>query len=116
MAGHGCLHTSSPTDPRSECPSASNTSTSIPSDAPPSEHGLIGSTGNGERKAPPTSVPPEKLITGRRFRPTDWASHSYAAASHGSPEAPNTRSELMSMLESGGDPAALSARMSVGET
>ena len=75
IAGQGWRQTSSPSCPRTGRPSASKTSTSIPSDGPPSEQGLIGSTGNGERKAPPTSVPPEKLMIGTRPSPTVSLSH-----------------------------------------
>src|SRR5918998_1177359 len=110
MAGHGCLQTSSPTEPRAELPSVSKTSTSMPSEGPPSEHGFSGSTGYGARNAPPTSVPPEKLITGRSPRPTSSASHLYASSSHGSPEEPNRRSELRSTSGTGGGAAAFSAR------
>src|SRR5688500_9252176 len=115
MAGHGCLHTSSPTEPRTERPSESKTSTSMPSDGPPSEHTLIGSTGYGARNAPPTSVPPEKLMIGRRRPPTVSASHRYASSSHGSPEEPKVRKELRS-ASAGTAPAPLSARISVGDT
>ena len=70
MPGHGFVHTSSPTSPRTGWPASSNTSTAIPSDGPPNEHGDSGSTTCGERKHAPTSVPPEMLITGQRPSPT----------------------------------------------
>ena len=42
IPGHGFVHTSSPTAPRTGWPSSSNTSTAMPSAGPPSEHGEIG--------------------------------------------------------------------------
>src|ERR1700731_2778778 len=85
IAGHGWRQTSSPSSLRIDLPLASNTSTSIPSEGPPSEQGLIGSTTNGARNAPPTSVPPEKLMIGTRRLPTVSLSHLYGSSFHGSP-------------------------------
>ena len=42
MPGHGRVHTSSPTAPRSGWPRSSNTSTAMPRLGPPSDIGLIG--------------------------------------------------------------------------
>ena len=70
MPGKGLRQTSSPTSPRTEPPSESTTSIAIPSAGPPSEHGLIGIAGVGERKHAPTSVPPEQLMIGQRPPPT----------------------------------------------
>ena len=39
IPGHGLVHTSSPTSPRTGRPASSNTSTAMPSAGPPSEHG-----------------------------------------------------------------------------
>src|SRR5947207_10458190 len=93
MAGNGLRQTSSPTSPvpTSELPSASTTSIAIPSAGPPTEHALIGSTGVGERKHAPTSVPPEQLITGTRPSPTVSASQRYGSGFHGSPVVTNAR-------------------------
>ena len=85
MPGHGFVHTSSPTSPRTGWPSSSNTSTAMPSDGPPSEHGVIGCTTCGDRKHAPTSVPPEMLITGHRPPPTTSKYHRHGASFHGSP-------------------------------
>src|SRR4051794_32147074 len=99
IAGHGCLHTSSPTSPRTGWPLESNTSTSMPSDGPPSEHGFSGSTGYGERKHAPTSVPPEMLMIGTSpSRPAMRRSHMYGSGFHGSPVEPRIRSDDRSCL------------------
>src|SRR5947207_1341096 len=64
MPGHGLVHTSSPTSPRTGRPCSSNTSTAIPSAGPPSEHGQMGATTSGDTKHAPTSVPPAARCRG----------------------------------------------------
>jgi hypothetical protein len=70
MPGHGLVHTNSPTSPRTGRAWSSNTSTAMPSAGPPSVIGVSASTGWGDRKQAPTSVPPEMLMTGQRPPPT----------------------------------------------
>src|SRR2546423_10958162 len=92
MAGHGFLHTSSPTSPGGTgLPDASHTSTSIPSAGPRSVHGLRSVIGSGERKHAPTSVPPEMLMIGQRPPPTFSRVHMYGSGFHGSPVEPMIR-------------------------
>ena len=93
MPGHGFVHTSSPTSPRTGWPSSSNTSTAMPSAGPPSEHGDSGCTTCGDRKHAPTSVPPEMLMTGHRPPPTTSKYHRHGASFHGSPVDASTRSD-----------------------
>src|ERR687884_1577782 len=93
IAGHGWRQTSSPTSPRTELPSASSTSMSIPSDGPPSEQTLIGSTGNGVRKHAPTSVPPDRLMIGTDPPPATRRSQRYGSGFQGSPVEPRIRSD-----------------------
>src|SRR3954447_14063572 len=114
IPGNGLRQTSSPTSPvpTSEFPSLSTTSIATPRAGPPSEHALIGSTGVGERKHAPTSVPPEQLITGTREPPTSSNSQRYGSGFHGSPVVTNVRSEERS---ADGVPCGSSARTSVGE-
>ena len=63
-----------------------------PSAGPPSDIGLIGSTGCGDRKHAPTSVPPEMLITGQRFWPTTSKYQRHGSSFQGSPVEPRMRS------------------------
>src|SRR4029078_1030722 len=93
IPGHGFVHTSSPTPPRSGSPSGPKTSTAIPSAGPPSEHAFNDITGVGERKHARTSVPPEKLMTGQRPPPTRSWNHMYGSWFHGSPVEPRMRSD-----------------------
>src|SRR6266508_721747 len=111
--GHGWRQTSSPTVPRTGWACSSTTSTSMPSDGPPSEQERISSTGYGARNEPPTSVPPEKLITGTRPPNTSHASQSYESGSHGSPVDPRTCTDDRSAVV---PPLARSVRINVGET
>src|SRR5262252_6480588 len=104
MAGHGFLHTSSPTSPRRGRPSSSKTSTAMPSDGPPRDIGLMGSTGWHERKHAPTSVPPEMLMTGQRFWPTTSKYHRQGTSFHGSPVEPRMRSLERSHARTGSSP------------
>src|SRR6266516_6798509 len=85
MPGNGLRQTSSPTSPRTGCPSASTTSIAIPSAGPPTEQALIGIATVAERKQAPTSVPPEQLMIGQRPPPTCSKSHWYGPGFHGSP-------------------------------
>src|SRR6202023_2300272 len=114
--GQGWRHTSSPTWPRTDRPVSSTTSTSIPSDGPPSEQLRMDSTGYGARNDPPTSVPPEKLITGTRPPKTSRASHSYDSGSQGSPVEPSTCTEERSALRNAVDSAERSDRTRAGDT
>src|SRR5207247_2925178 len=98
--------------PTSDRPSSSTTSIAIPSAGPPTEHYLIGSTGVGERKHAPTSVPPEQLMSGQRPPPTCSESQRYGSGFHGSPVVTIVRSDEKSAI---GSPCGISARTSVGE-
>src|SRR3954469_22010519 len=115
IPGNGLRQTSSPTSPVpiSERPFSSTTSTAMASVGPPTEHGLIGCTGVGERKQAPTSVPPEQLITGTREPPTFSNSQRYGSGFQGSPVVTNVRSDERSLA---GSPCGSSARASVGES
>src|SRR3954471_11937648 len=93
IAGHGWRQTSSPPSPRTDLPSASSPSMSIPSDGPPSEQTLIGSTGNGLRKQAPTSVPPDRLMIGTAPPPATRWSQRYGSGFHGSPVEPRILSD-----------------------
>src|SRR2546423_2614372 len=94
MPGHGLVHTSSPTVPGpTGTPRSLNTSTAMPSEGPPSDMGLMASTGCGERKQAPTSVPPEMLITGQRPPPTTSKYQRHGSSFHGSPVDPSARSD-----------------------
>src|SRR5437763_15184372 len=93
LAGHAGLHASSPTSPRSGRPPAAKPSTSMPSDGPPSEHTLIGSTGKGDKKQAPTSVPPERLMIGTLPPPATRWSQRYGSGFQGSPVDPRIRSD-----------------------
>src|SRR3954466_10276846 len=104
MPGHGPLQTSSPTPPRSGAPLSSNTSTAMPRAGPPSDMGLMGSSGCGERKQAPTSVPPEMLMTGQRPPPTTSKYHRQGASFHGSPVDASTRSDDRSCAFTGPSP------------
>ena len=84
----------------------------MPSAGPPSEQALIGSTGAGDRKHAPTSVPPEQLITGTREPPTVSNSQRYGSGFHGSPVVTKVRSDARSLV---GLPCGISARTSVGD-
>src|SRR5919108_657570 len=97
IPGNGLRQTSSPTSPRTGLPSASTTSIAMPSAGPPSEHGLIGIAGVGERKQAPTSVPPEQLMIGQRPPPTSSNSHRYGSGFQGSPVVTIVRSEERSV-------------------
>src|SRR5207247_6226942 len=99
--------------PTSDRPSSSTTSIAIPSAGPPTEHSLIGSTGVGERKHAPTSVPPEQLMIGQRPPPTCSESQRYGSGFHGSPVVTIVRSDEKS---ASGSPCGSSARTSVGQT
>src|SRR5581483_12445750 len=86
IPGHDRLQTSSPTSPRTERPSASKTSMSVPSAGKPTETGLAGASQETERKQAPTSVPPEQLTIGMRPPPQTCSfSHAYGAGFQGSP-------------------------------
>ena len=84
----------------------------MPRAGPPSEQALIGTTGVGERKHAPTSVPPEQLMIGQRPPPTSSKSHWYGPGFQGSPVVTSTRSDERSAR---GSPCGISARVSVGE-
>ena len=115
MPGHGFVQTSSPTCPRTGRPASSNTSTAIPSEGPPSDIGFSGSTGWGERKHAPTSVPPEMLITGQRPPPTTSKYHCHGSAFQGSPVEPRMRRRDRSEARTTSVPWGMSARINVGE-
>src|SRR4051794_38109006 len=89
MPGHGRRHTSSPTAPRTDAPSASTTSMSCPSAGKPSATGLIGSVMHVDRKQAPTSVPPLMFTIGTRDSPTVSNNHMYGSGFHGSPVVQN---------------------------
>src|SRR5689334_5121733 len=117
MAGHGCVHTSSPTSPRATgFPSGPHTSTSIPSAGPRTVHDFSPVIGSGERKQAPTSVPPEMLMIGQRAPPTVSNSQRYGSGFHGSPVDPMTRSDDRSWRVTYSSPAGISERIRVGET
>src|SRR5580658_7120912 len=85
----------------------------MPGAGPPRVHGLSAWMGNGNRKLPTISVPPEILIMGHRRRPTRSKNHIHEASSQGSPVEPSNRSDSIG----GSSPAdLLSTRMAVGET
>ena len=77
---------------RSGWPSASYTSTAIPSDGPTSEHGFSGVVGKADSRQAPTSVPPVMLMIGQRPRPTVSNSQRHDSGSHGSPVEARMRS------------------------
>ena len=104
MAGHGLVHTSSPTALRTGRPCSSNTSTAMPSAGPPSESGLMGATGWGDRKQAPISVPPEMLITGHCRPPTTSKYHHHGCSFQGSPVEPRMRSADRSWVVTGSSP------------
>src|SRR5207237_1793035 len=86
MAGHGFLHTSSPTSPGGTgLPSGPHTSMSMPRAGPRSVHGLSEVIGSGERKHAPISVPPLRLMMGHRPPPASSSSQRYGSGFHGSP-------------------------------
>src|ERR1700738_1579661 len=114
--GQGWRHTSSPTWPRTDRPVSSTTSPSTPSDGPPSEQLRMDSTGYGARNDPPTSVPPEKLITGTRPPNTSRASHSEDSGSQGSPVDPSTCTDDKSVLRMCPSSVDFNARARVGDT
>ena len=116
IPGHGFVQTSSPTSPRTGLPSGPKTSTAIPSAGPPSEHAFSGWTTAGDRKHAPTSVPPEKLMTGQRPPPTTRENHRYGSVFHGSPVEPSTRRDDRSCFVTCSSPSGASARTSVGDT
>src|SRR5919201_5727655 len=116
MAGHGFLHTSSPTSPGATgLPSGPQTSTSMPSEGPRRVHGFSSVMGSGERKQAPTSVPPEMLMIGHRLPPTSSKNHMYGSGFHGSPVDPRMRSDDRSWRRTCSSPAGISARIMVGE-
>src|SRR5206468_617992 len=101
---------------RTELPASSKTSTAMPSDGPPSEHGEIGCTTCGLKKHAPTSVPPEMLITGHRAWPTTSKYHCHGTSFHGSPVEARMRSDERSCARTGASPCAINARINVGDT
>src|SRR3954453_17004516 len=113
MPGHGRLHTSSPTSPRTGFPSAPNTSMSCPSAGKPSATGFTGSLTQVARKHAPTSVPPDSLTIGTRPPPTCSNSQRYGSRFHGSPVVQIAFSDDMSLV---GSPFGISARTRVGDT
>src|SRR5439155_6169649 len=113
IPGHGRLHTSSPTSPRTGRPSGAYTSMSWPSAGKPSATALTGSVTHVARKQAPTSVPPEQLTIGVRPAPTLSWSQRYGSRFHGSPVVQMALSDDMSVS---GSPFGISARTSVGET
>src|SRR6266516_6886038 len=115
MPGNGRRQTSSPTSPRTERPSESTTSIAIPSAGPPSEHDLIGSAGEGDRKHAPTSVPPEQLMIGQCPPPTCSKSQRYGSGFHGSPVVTSTRNDERSCRSTSSAPCGINARTNVGE-
>src|SRR4051812_43075226 len=114
MPGQGAVQTSSPTSPRAGLPSSSYTSTAMPSAGPPNDMGLMGSTGWGDRKQAPTSVPPEMLMTGHRPPPTTSKYQRHGPSFQGSPVEPNTRSDDRSCDRTGSSPWGIRARINVG--
>ena len=73
IAGHGFLHTSSPTSPGGTgFPSGPHTSMSMPSAGPRRVEGLRLVMGSGDRKHAPTSVPPLRLMMGHRPPPASF--------------------------------------------
>ena len=117
MPGHGFVHTSSPTAPRTGWPASSNTSTAMPSAGPPSEHGDIGSTTCGDEEArahlgaardvdhrAPAAADPFEVPAPRAFVPRLARRREDAQRRAG-----RARS-------TGSSPWAISARISVGET
>src|SRR5689334_25239437 len=109
MPGHGFVHTNSPTAPRTGRPSSSNTSTAIPNDGPPSEHGDSDCTGCGDKKQAPTSVPPEMLMIGSRPPPTTSKYQCQGASFHGSPVDARMRNDERSCAATGASPCAINA-------
>src|SRR5918996_4543019 len=86
MPGHGFVQTSSPTRPGgSGFPSGSYTSIAIPSAGPPSVHGRSDTSGVGDRKQAPASVPPEMLMIGHLLPPTTSKYQRHGSGFHGSP-------------------------------
>ena len=114
MPGQGRVHTSSPTSPRMGRPASSYTSTAIPRAGPPSDMGLMGCTGWGDRKHAPTSVPPEMLITGQRPPPTTSKYQRQGPSFHGSPVEPRIRRADRSWARTGASPWGMRARTRVG--
>src|SRR5687768_16372041 len=91
-------------------------STSIPREGPPSVQALSDEIGRGDRKHAPTSVPPDRLMMGRRPLPISSNSQRYGAGFHGSPVDASTRSDERSCARTGATPLGIRARMSVGDT
>src|ERR1700682_3439454 len=91
--GAGFRQTRYPISPRTDCPDSSTTSVAMPGAGAPNEHGFSDWIGNGKRKHPTISVPPEILIIGHRRFPTFSKSHRYDPSSHGSPVEPKSRSD-----------------------
>src|SRR5438093_5814842 len=116
MAGHGFLHTSSPTSPRGTgLPSGPHTSTSMPSAGPRSVHGFSSVMGSGDRKHAPTSVPPEMLMMGHLPPPIFSSVHMYGSGFQGSPVEPMIRNDERSWFATCSSPSGISARIRVGE-
>src|SRR5688572_3046443 len=116
IAGHGFVQTSSPTSPRTGFPSASKTSTAMPSAGEPSEQLLVGTTGHCPRKHAPISVPPAMLMIGMRPPPAASENHLYGSGFQGSPVEARMRNRETSCLLTSASPAGMSARINVGDT
>src|ERR1700678_3353965 len=113
IEGDGLVQTRYPVRPRTGRPFSSTTSVAIPGAGPPKLHGLSAWMGNGNRKQPTISVPPEMLMMGQRRRPTRSKNHIHEDSSQGSPVEPSRRSDSIG----GSSPAdLLSTRIAVGET
>src|SRR4051812_9217965 len=86
----------------------------MPSDGTPTDVGLIGRSGWGDRKQAPTSVPPEMLMTGHLAPPTTSKYQRHGASFHGSPVDPRTRKVERSWACTGASPCGIRLRTSVG--
>src|SRR5260370_40680531 len=95
IEGAGFVQTKYPILPRTGCPESSTTSVAMPGAGAPNEHGFSDWIGNGNRKQPTISVPPEILMIGQRRFPIFSKNHEYDVSSHGSPVGPRSRSEGM---------------------
>src|SRR5919202_5201384 len=91
MEGHGFLITKYPSFVF--LPTSSKTSASKPGTGHPTVQGISCITGNALNIAPPTSVPPDKLITGQRLFPTFSKYQFHALVFIGSPVAAKIRSD-----------------------
>src|SRR5260370_37404003 len=85
----------------------------MPGAGAPNEHGFSDWIGNGNRKQPTISVPPEILMMGQRRFPTFSKNHGYDVSSHGSPVEPRSRSD--GIADCFAESLRINKRMAVGE-